>query len=152
VTAKKAMKLGFVGYIEKPISAETFVDEIGAYLSPTPMKILSVDDKAENLYMLEALLRGHGHDVDSASNGIDALHLAERNSYDVIISDILMPRMDGFQLCREIKRQGTDKKGPFHFLHRDLHRSQGRGVRLEPWCRTLSREANRAGRFYSRPR
>jgi len=33
---EKAMKLGFVGYIEKPISAETFVDEIGAYLSPHP--------------------------------------------------------------------------------------------------------------------
>src|SRR6187402_3815178 len=79
------------------------------------MKILSVDDKAENLYMLEALLRGHGHDVDSASNGIDALHLAERNSYDVIISDILMPRMDGFQLCREIKRRDRTKKIPFIF-------------------------------------
>ncbi len=68
------------------------------------MKILSVDDKAENLYMLEALLRGHGHEVDSASNGLDALRLAERGVYDIIVSDILMPRMDGFQLCRELKK------------------------------------------------
>jgi CheY-like chemotaxis protein len=68
------------------------------------VKILSVDDKAENLYMLEALLRGHGHEVDSASNGLDALRLAERGAYDLIISDILMPRMDGFQLCRELKK------------------------------------------------
>jgi signal transduction histidine kinase len=79
------------------------------------MKILSVDDKAENLYMLEALLRGHGHQVDSASNGIDALHLTERNDYDLIISDILMPRMDGFQLCRELKRYDKTRLIPFVF-------------------------------------
>jgi signal transduction histidine kinase len=79
------------------------------------MKILSVDDKAENLYMLEALLRGHGHQVDSASNGIDALHLTERNDYDLIISDILMPRMDGFQLCRELKRCDKTRLIPFIF-------------------------------------
>jgi CheY-like chemotaxis protein len=79
------------------------------------MKILSVDDKAENLYMLEALLRGHGHDVDSASNGVTALQLAERGGYDLIISDILMPRMDGFQLCRELKKDERLRHIPFVF-------------------------------------
>jgi len=79
------------------------------------MKILSVDDKAENLYMLEALLRGHGHEVDSASNGLTALQLAERGVYDLIISDILMPRMDGFQLCRELKKDDRLRHLPFIF-------------------------------------
>src|SRR5436190_9526377 len=79
------------------------------------MKILSVDDKAENLYMLEALLRGHGHEVDSASNGLIALQLAERGVYDLIISDILMPRMDGFQLCRELKKDTRMCQIPFIF-------------------------------------
>jgi signal transduction histidine kinase len=79
------------------------------------MKILSVDDKAENLYMLEALLRGHGHEVDSASNGLTALQLAERGVYDLIISDILMPRMDGFQLCRELKKDERLAQIPFIF-------------------------------------
>ncbi len=79
------------------------------------MKILSVDDKAENLYMLEALLRGHGHEVDSASNGLTALQLAERGVYDLIISDILMPRMDGFQLCRELKKDDRLRQIPFIF-------------------------------------
>ncbi len=79
------------------------------------MNILSVDDKAENLYMLEALLRGHGHKVDSASDGQAALVLAGRNGYDLIISDILMPRMDGFQLCRELKKDERLRHIPFIF-------------------------------------
>ncbi len=79
------------------------------------MKILSVDDKSENLYMLEALLRGHGHEVDSASDGHRALQLADCGRYDLIISDILMPRMDGFQLCRELKKDGRLRNIPFIF-------------------------------------
>jgi signal transduction histidine kinase len=79
------------------------------------MKILSVDDKAENLYMLEALLRGHGHHVDSASNGLEALQRAENGGYDLIVSDVLMPRMDGFQLCRELKKSDRLRGIPFVF-------------------------------------
>ena len=79
------------------------------------MKILSVDDKAENLYMLEALLRGHGHEVDSASDGHMALQLTGSGRYDLIISDILMPRMDGFQLCRELKKDARLRHIPFIF-------------------------------------
>ena len=79
------------------------------------MRILSADDKPENLYMLEALLRGHGHTVDSVSNGLDALTLAERGVYDLIISDILMPRMDGFQFCRELKKDDRLRHIPFIF-------------------------------------
>ena len=67
------------------------------------MKILIVDDKKEALYMLETLLRGNGYEVESASDGVEALEKVSRDGFDMIISDILMPQMDGFQLCREIK-------------------------------------------------
>ncbi len=79
------------------------------------MKVLNVDDKAENRYMLEALLRGHGHTVDSASNGFEALQLAERGVYDIIVSDILMPRMDGFQFCRELRKDPRLRHVPLIF-------------------------------------
>jgi len=79
------------------------------------MKILSVDDKSENLYMLEALLRGYGHEVHSASDGQQALQLTGLSEYDLIISDILMPRMDGFQLCRELKKDARWRDIPFVF-------------------------------------
>ncbi len=79
------------------------------------MRILIVDDNKENLYMLESLLRGYGHAVESAVDGVEALEKAGRNDFDMIVSDTLMPRMDGFQLCREVKTSGRLRKIAFVF-------------------------------------
>ena len=67
-------------------------------------RILIVDDKEENLYLLQALLGGNGYELDQAIHGADALERARRQRPDLIITDILMPVMDGFTLCRECKK------------------------------------------------
>ena len=67
------------------------------------MHILSVDDRADNRYLMETLAKGHGHRISSANNGREALQILHAEPVDLIISDILMPVMDGFQLCREVK-------------------------------------------------
>ena len=79
------------------------------------MRILIVDDIEENLYLLETLLKGSGYKVVTAKDGVEALSRLKEESIDMIVSDILMPRMDGFQLCRECKKDESLKKIPFMF-------------------------------------
>jgi len=71
------------------------------------MKILIVDDKAENLYLLERIIKKMGYESVSAVSGQDALDKLNNDNFDMIISDILMPVMDGFQLCKTVR---TSKK------------------------------------------
>ncbi|WP_394777253.1 EAL domain-containing protein, partial [Undibacterium sp.] len=66
-------------------------------------RILIVDDREENRYLLQTLLQGHSYAVDLATDGAEALAQARREAPNLIITDILMPVMDGFRLCREWK-------------------------------------------------
>lgn len=78
-------------------------------------RFLIVDDSANNLYMLRKLLEGNGHEAVTAVNGTDALEKARTSPPDIVVSDILMPGMDGFGLCREWKKDDRLKHIPFVF-------------------------------------
>ncbi|MBA4383548.1 MAG: hypothetical protein C0410_02310 [Anaerolinea sp.] len=78
-------------------------------------KLLIVDDNPQNLYLLEVLLGSNGYEVIPAANGIDALEAAKTTLPDLIISDILMPKMDGFTLCKNWRSDTDLKDIPFVF-------------------------------------
>ncbi|HET7649981.1 MAG TPA: diguanylate cyclase, partial [Gammaproteobacteria bacterium] len=77
------------------------------------MRVLIVEDKEENTYYLRALLEGHGYQVESAHHGAEALVMARKSPPDVVISDLLMPIMDGYTLLRYWKADGRLKQIPF---------------------------------------
>jgi PAS domain S-box-containing protein len=67
------------------------------------MKILIVEDDPDSRVMLQNILESGAHQVLSAANGVQALTNARREQPDLIISDIMMPEMDGFELCYTLK-------------------------------------------------
>ena len=68
------------------------------------MNLLIVDDHPNNRKLLRAALEAEGHTVAESSDGIEALEVLGRQCVDAVISDILMPRMDGFRLCHQIRK------------------------------------------------
>ncbi len=75
--------------------------------------ILIVDDKEDNLYMLQALLQGSGYEVVTAVHGAEALVKARKRPPDLVVSDLLMPVMDGYTLLRRWKLDDSLKDIPF---------------------------------------
>ncbi len=77
--------------------------------------ILIVDDDEINLDLLEANLASFGYRVARASDGRQALEIARRNRPSLVITDILMPHMDGYQLCRELRNDADLRCVPLIF-------------------------------------
>ena len=79
------------------------------------MKILIVDDSEDSRIILKKSLEDAGHLIEEAEHGLAALSMARASIPDLIISDILMPVMDGYKLCFEIKHDKALNKIPFIF-------------------------------------
>lgn len=79
----------------------------------TMKRVLIVDDETQNAYMLRKLFEGHGYAVDEAQHGAEALVKARQNPPNLIISDLLMPVMDGYTLLSEWRADERLKRLPF---------------------------------------
>ncbi|BAV06083.1 His Kinase A (phospho-acceptor) domain-containing protein [Filimonas lacunae] len=78
--------------------------------------ILIVDDRQENIYSLQKILELNHFEVDSATSGEDALKKILKNTYELIILDVQMPGMDGFEVAEAIKGYSRSKDVPIIFL------------------------------------
>lgn len=82
----------------------------------TPSSILIVDDNSKNLQILAEILRNEGYRVAMAKNGVSALNFAHKKEPDLILLDIMMPEMNGFQVCRRLKDDSGTKEIPVIFI------------------------------------
>jgi len=77
------------------------------------MNLLIVDDIATNRKLLRVTLEAEGYNTLEAVDGVEALQILARETVDAVISDILMPNMDGFRLCHEIRKSERLHALPF---------------------------------------
>jgi len=78
--------------------------------------ILIVDDEPNIVMSLEFLMRKSGYQVSIARNGTEALDAVDRSPFDVILLDIMMPDVDGYQVCQHVKRSPTHQATKVVFL------------------------------------
>ena len=75
-------------------------------------KILVVDDEPAIIKILEARLKAEGYEVVSAMDGLTALELAKKEKPDLIILDLMLPKMDGYKVCGLLKKDTRHSKVP----------------------------------------
>jgi sigma-B regulation protein RsbU (phosphoserine phosphatase) len=78
--------------------------------------ILIVDDIGKNIQVLGSILLTEGYAISYATNGRQALEMVESEAFDLILLDIMMPEMDGFEVCRRIKLMPGKKNTPIIYL------------------------------------
>ena len=85
-------------------------------MTSTASYILLVDDEPDNLFLLEELLQLSGYQTQSALTGDEALALMRQAPPDLVLLDVMMPGMDGFQVCQELRADPTLQSLPVIFL------------------------------------
>lgn len=99
-------------------------------------RILAVDDSPSMRQLVKLALATGGHEVDLATDGVEALEAAERRQFDVVITDINMPNMDGIELVRELRRRNSYRFVPLLMLTTEAtaeRKQQGRAAGATGW-------------------
>ena len=103
-------------------------------------KILVVDDEPKIREVIREYAEFSGYEVVEAEDGMSAIGLCKLNDYDLIIMDVMMPKLDGFSACKEIKKikdvpvimlsaRGEEYDKPVSYTHLDVYKRQLLGQR-----------------------
>jgi len=99
-------------------------------------RILAVDDSVAMRQMVEVTLSSAGHDVHQAVDGKEALSLAGKQSFDLVITDVNMPQMDGITLVKQLRELPSYKHTPMLVLtteHAPERKTEGREAGATGW-------------------
>lgn len=75
---------------------------------PKEKTVLVVDDETDVRMVVETILVNHGYNVTQARDGAEALMLLNQRKFDLMVLDIMMPRVDGYQVMEELKKKNSD--------------------------------------------
>ncbi|MDH5717566.1 MAG: hybrid sensor histidine kinase/response regulator [Spirochaetia bacterium] len=81
-----------------------------------PVSVLIVDDTPENIQVLGSLLESKNYKIYAAQNGVQALKIADEKIHDIILLDVMMPELNGFETCKKLKESEKTKNIPVIFL------------------------------------
>lgn len=98
--------------------------------------ILVVDDSASMKKMVTFTLQGAGHTVSEASDGAEALRAAQGGTFDLVLSDVNMPNMNGIELCEQLRKLPSYKFTPILMLTTESagdKKLQGKGAGATGW-------------------
>ena len=94
-------------------------------------RILVVDDDELVLMAINELLKPEGYEVHPVSSGSEALEKLDQDGYDLLMLDIIMPEMDGFELCKKIREKEGYKEIPIVFLSaKSREEDRNRGIEV----------------------
>ena len=99
-------------------------------------RILAVDDSAAMRQMVGITLSGAGHQVQQAADGVEALRIAERERFDLVITDVNMPKMNGITLVRELRARSSYRYTPLLMLTTEAtfeRKQQGKAAGATGW-------------------
>jgi two-component system chemotaxis response regulator CheY len=104
--------------------------------SVTPPRVLTVDDSSTSRRQLRQALETAGITVAEASEGVEALWRARQQSFDLVLTDIHMPTMDGLEFIRELRKSPGYERTPVYVLTSDGSRdrlAEGRAAGATAW-------------------
>ncbi|HUI59815.1 MAG TPA: response regulator [Steroidobacteraceae bacterium] len=99
-------------------------------------RILAVDDSPSMRQLVKLTLVAGGHEVDLATDGVEALEVADRQRFDIVITDVNMPNMDGITLVRELRQRLAYKFVPLLMLTTEAtveRRREGKAAGATGW-------------------
>jgi len=141
--SRRCRELGIAAYLNKPVSQAELIDAIGAALSQkapgvrelvtrhslrekrSSIRVLLAEDNIVNQALTSRLLEKRGHDVTVVGNGKQALSALEKQTFDLILMDVQMPEMDGFEATAAIRGRERVTGGHIPIIAMTAHAMKG---------------------------